>query len=126
MLVSERVDVPSMSSLREKIEKKKNKYLEAAKNLGKGKNKKDDDEGQDGSDVAVDEPDDVGVDAPKPDTPYKARASAVTSPATPSKGDKGEKDGVKDDKTKEKEVWKYEGEYNAEGEARLSLPLLAL
>jgi hypothetical protein len=64
-----------MSTLREKIEKKKNKYLEAAKNIRKKKNKEDEDESpRDGSDGAADDDDTISeAQSPKAETPYKVR-----------------------------------------------------
>jgi hypothetical protein len=106
-----------MSTLREKIEKKKNKYLEAAKNIGKSKPKKEDDEEKaEGSEAAVDEVDDSGAESLKsPDTPSRTRNNTAPSNGTPAK-EKTDKEVAKDEKAKEKEIWKYEGEFNAEGE----------
>ena len=56
-----------MSSFREKIERKKNKYLEAAKNIGKGsKSKKEEDDGSQESTEykAIDEAEDASVPSP--------------------------------------------------------------
>lgn len=98
------------SSLRSKIEKKKNKYIQAAKGLtsGSGKSHKDDsDDEKDGG----------------------SELHSSNGPGTPTRSSKaqqilGSKDGKKEEKEKEKsekEVWKYEGELNDLGEVRLFL-----
>jgi len=100
-----------MSSLREKLEKKKNKYLQAAKNIGK---KKDDDD-EKPAETPSEEPEVAGTEAEAaPSTPSRASKALASTPAS-SGTPQTIKEGIKE----AKEVWKYEGEYNEDGEVGL-------
>jgi len=108
-----------MSSLKEKLEKKKNKYLQRLTNKDKSKKSEDADGSDSDSTEALPETQLAGSAAA--DTPQKTPKIAPSlATNTPVKGQDATEGKEK------KEVWKYEGEYNAEGEVPPPLRSLAL
>jgi hypothetical protein len=107
-----------MSSLRERLDKKKKQYLQAAKGFGKKDSKEDKNAPE-----AADEPEEASVKSDaNVETPQRPSKPTSSNAATPTAAPKDSPQVARELKKEEKEVWKYEGEYNESGEVLFSFP----